>query len=153
MKGVKPEAAVVLIVDNGRIVIIKRADRAGDPWTGQLGLPGGHIKAGESSSEAAVRECLEEVGIEPHIEYSLGVFISHSREIAVEAFFATGNSENARVNSAEVKAVFTPLINSLADKGDAYVQPVFENDQIWGLTYRIVNTYLNSIDRVKNVRK
>src|ERR1035437_8323829 len=64
------EAAVALIlretVDGEvELLFIKRAARGDDPWSGQIALPGGRHQASDQSLEdTAVRETLEEVGLE-----------------------------------------------------------------------------------------
>ena len=46
-------------------LFIKRASRAGDPWSGNVALPGGRREPGDADDEAtAARECLEEVGLD-----------------------------------------------------------------------------------------
>jgi 8-oxo-dGTP pyrophosphatase MutT (NUDIX family) len=64
-----PRAAVALLVRPGdedvELLLIRRAERAGDPWSGHMALPGGRTDAGDSDSVAtAVRETREEVGID-----------------------------------------------------------------------------------------
>jgi 8-oxo-dGTP pyrophosphatase MutT (NUDIX family) len=44
-------------------VMLRRAERAGDPWSGDVCLPGGRVEEGESDLEAAVRETEEECGL------------------------------------------------------------------------------------------
>lgn len=39
-------------------------ERSNNPGKGMLGLPGGFVDPGERAEEAAVRECLEETGLE-----------------------------------------------------------------------------------------
>ena len=59
-------AAVALIVapDPDAFLLIRRADRAGDPWSGHLALPGGRWHADDADLLAtAIRETHEEVGI------------------------------------------------------------------------------------------
>jgi len=47
-----------------RCVLIKRATRAGDFWSGDIALPGGKAENSETSLECSRRETLEEVGID-----------------------------------------------------------------------------------------
>jgi 8-oxo-dGTP pyrophosphatase MutT (NUDIX family) len=67
----RPEArraAVALLVAGGAdpaILFIKRQQRSGDPWSGQMALPGGFAAVSDPSLEAtARRETAEETGIE-----------------------------------------------------------------------------------------
>ena len=56
--------AVILAADPDAILLIRRAERPGDPWSGQMGLPGGRFGAGDSDLlVTAIREATEEVGI------------------------------------------------------------------------------------------
>jgi 8-oxo-dGTP pyrophosphatase MutT (NUDIX family) len=55
---------VVLTPDPDAILLIKRAERAKDPWSGHMALPGGRREAGDENLLAtALRETREEVGI------------------------------------------------------------------------------------------
>jgi 8-oxo-dGTP pyrophosphatase MutT (NUDIX family) len=63
------EAAVALMLRGGNdgleALFIRRAVREGDPWSGQIALPGGRRNAdGESLRQTAVRETLEEIGVD-----------------------------------------------------------------------------------------
>lgn len=62
-------AAVAVILRDGErgaeILFIRRAQREGDPWSGQMGLPGGRRDAHDRSLlETAVRETKEEIGLD-----------------------------------------------------------------------------------------
>lgn len=61
-----PKAAGVLLLDDeGRVLLLKRAASARDhPET--WGLPGGHIEDGEMPEAAARRETCEEIGLAYH---------------------------------------------------------------------------------------
>ena len=51
--------------DSAEILFIKRAVRAGDPWSGHLAFPGGRAEEKDASLlEIAMREASEEVGID-----------------------------------------------------------------------------------------
>lgn len=57
--------AVVLTPDPDSILLIRRAERSGDPWSGHMALPGGRRESGDADLVAtAIREIREEVGIE-----------------------------------------------------------------------------------------
>jgi 8-oxo-dGTP pyrophosphatase MutT (NUDIX family) len=56
--------AVVVGSDPDAILVIRRAEREGDPWSGHMGLPGGrHDVADEHLLATALRETKEEVGL------------------------------------------------------------------------------------------
>jgi len=59
---------VIVTDDDGRILLMRRAD------TGGWGLPGGFLEPGESLEEAARREVVEEVGLELGELTLVGVF-------------------------------------------------------------------------------
>lgn len=64
-----PRASVALVLRPAHaeleLLLIKRAEREGDPWSGHMALPGGRSDPGDPDEEAtAVRETLEEVGID-----------------------------------------------------------------------------------------
>ena len=54
--GVRQKYAVIIATYNGKLLWCRHQDR--DTWE----IPGGHIEAGESAIEAAVRELQEETG-------------------------------------------------------------------------------------------
>ena len=65
----RAEAAVALLLSPGRtgldLLLIRRAERMGDPWSGQMGLPGGRRDAADVDLIAtAVRETREEIGLD-----------------------------------------------------------------------------------------
>ena len=59
-------AAVALVhcKSNDSLLILRRAEHPLDPWSGHYALPGGRHEAGETLLECAIRECLEECGLE-----------------------------------------------------------------------------------------
>ncbi len=59
--------AAILKQTNGHTeaLFILRAPREGDPWSGQMAFPGGHIESYDSDSvDAAIRETQEEIGLD-----------------------------------------------------------------------------------------
>ncbi|HYC31199.1 MAG TPA: CoA pyrophosphatase, partial [Gemmatimonadales bacterium] len=57
--------AVVLVPQPDALLLIRRAERTGDPWSGHMALPGGRQDPGDPDLTAtAVRETAEEVGVE-----------------------------------------------------------------------------------------
>lgn len=63
----RPGAAVAVILTEKpeRLLLIQRAERDGDRWSGQLALPGGRWSPGDADLAAtARRETFEEVGVD-----------------------------------------------------------------------------------------
>lgn len=57
-------SAVGLVIVNGKGEVLLET-RAKDPRKGFLAFPGGFVDPDESAEEACVRECREEIGVEP----------------------------------------------------------------------------------------
>lgn len=57
-------AASAAVFRDGRVLL---AQRARGPASGAWSLPGGRVESGESVAEAALRELMEEVGVEAEI--------------------------------------------------------------------------------------
>jgi len=66
--SVVPSTTAIVTDGEGRIVLVKRKDN--DLWA----LPGGAMELGESIEQAAVREVLEETGLDVEIDYLVGVY-------------------------------------------------------------------------------
>lgn len=54
-----PAAGIMICTRDGKVLLLKRSD------SGQWAFPGGKIEEGETSEEAALRECEEEIGLRP----------------------------------------------------------------------------------------
>lgn len=59
-------AVSVIWTMQNEILMIKRAEREGDPWSGHIGFPGGRLEESDKGNPflTAVRETKEEVGVE-----------------------------------------------------------------------------------------
>jgi ADP-ribose pyrophosphatase YjhB (NUDIX family) len=63
-----PSVNVVVVNDQGEILLIRRSDN--DNWA----LPGGAIDLGESVTQAAIRETKEESGIDCEVTGLIGIY-------------------------------------------------------------------------------
>jgi mutator protein MutT len=63
--------AVAVVEDGGRVLVGQRPE--GVPLAGLWEFPGGKVRLGETPERAAVRECLEETGLEIEVVGSYGV--------------------------------------------------------------------------------
>ena len=59
--------AAIFLVEDGRIALIERYKQGVHYFT----FPGGHVEAGESPQEAAVREAKEELGLDVRLKRKL----------------------------------------------------------------------------------
>jgi len=75
MKREYPETPLVgvgaIIIEDDRVLLVKRGH---PPLTGEWSIPGGVLEVGETLREAAVREAMEETGLEVEPGVLLGVY-------------------------------------------------------------------------------
>jgi len=67
----------IIILVKDKIVLIKRLN---PPYQGTWALPGGFVDIGETVEEAAVREALEETGLDVELKEMVGVFSDPKRD-------------------------------------------------------------------------
>ncbi len=158
-----PVAAVAVIINpkdrGGSILLIKRRERVGDPWSGQIAFPGGH-KAPEDREflETAIREAEEEMGIELREHELLGhlplVYARTRRVQVVPYVFELRTSVMIRRNEEVSNSFWAPLdsLNKIkATKTEVEVEEgklsvdayIYDAHVIWGLTFRIINILLD----------
>lgn len=164
------QAAVAVLLrevaGRAEALIIKRAERAGDPWSGHLALPGGRAEAGDVDLLAtAARETYEEVGVLVSRESFLGrlpLVITQRPNLPdgeITPFVALAPPDCAPQVSAEVAAVFWVALEDLRcegrscevrfRQGDLLIKrPAYpsEGGPIWGITERILTSLLTLLD-------
>jgi 8-oxo-dGTP pyrophosphatase MutT (NUDIX family) len=162
------QAAVALILRPGEggeleLLLIRRADFDGDPWSGQVALPGGRREPADVSLEqTAIRETWEETAIDIARDGRiLGALDELSprtptaRRLTVRPFVAAVVPEVAIVESPEVAAAFWVPLSALRTEtawinaevnalGHQLTVPAFSHGDyvVWGLTERILRTFL-----------
>ena len=166
-----PQAAVSLILrdaqGSAQALIIKRAERPGDHWSGHLALPGGRAQVDDADLIAtAARETYEEVGIDLH---DGGGFIGQLDmlattnprlprleitpfvAIAPPGFTLNLSDEVARAFWVSVAGIkrdgpsihFSMRVGDAINKWPAYPS---EGGPIWGITERILTNFLTLLD-------
>lgn len=161
----RPAAVAVVLVDAGtrlELLFIERAVRAGDPWSGQIALPGGRRDPSDPDLLAtAVRETREETGVELIAAERVGVLDDlHPRSpllppVVVRPFVFALPARPATTLSDEVREAFWVALSDLSAPGtyrDVTVSPggvtltvpayVLGPRTIWGMTERILTPLL-----------
>ena len=95
--------ACTLVEHKGRIVLLKRAM---DPQKGRWVMPGGFVDRGEEIRSAALRETLEECGLEVRIKELLGVYSYPGITEVVVVFTALCVSGNIMAGDETLEAKF-----------------------------------------------
>ncbi len=109
-----PVAAGVLYLNEGRVLLLMRSATAEDqPNT--WGFPAGHIEAGESPLEAALRESQEEVGFSPKSAEALLNADGFALFLARDGFTPKLSDESAGYVWAPVENLPTPLHPGVAE--------------------------------------
>lgn len=103
-------AVIALVVEKGKERCFLFEIRAKEVRQGgDISFPGGKIEKGETSLEAALRECKEEIGLkEIKVEGKIGTLVIPSG-IMVEAFLGVVKEEelkNLNLNKSEVEECF-----------------------------------------------
>ena len=150
--------------DAAEILFIKRAVRAGDPWSGHLAFPGGRAEERDSTLlEIAMREASEEVGIDARQGGrvlgrlpTLRPLSARIPSITVTPFIALAPPGAVpRTQPEEVEAAFWMPLGVLRKSGrsasvrwetrdGAREMPAFPSPKgpIWGITERILSQFL-----------
>ncbi len=165
------KAAVAAVLRDTRggaeLLFMRRAEHPRDPWSGQMGFPGGRVDPEDDSPlAAAVRETREEVGLDLAASARLLGPLSEVRthlplgmkphSVAPFAFVVSGDP--AFVLNHEVQETVWVPLEFLADgdnrraftwvrKGVPLPMPSYHwgNRVIWGLTLRVVDEMVTAL--------
>jgi len=91
----------IIINQDGKILIIKRATRKEKAYPGLWDLPGGGVEEGETLQEAGTREAMEEIGIKikPSQDYFY-VYHYKDKDLYVYGIISETNSTNVTLSEA-----------------------------------------------------
>jgi 8-oxo-dGTP pyrophosphatase MutT (NUDIX family) len=159
-KRVAVVSVVLKNVEAPMLLLIRRAERAGDPWSGQIALPGGKLQEGDDTPlDTAARETLEEVGFDLKKEAD---FLGYAEtttthtgtmEVVPAVFLLRGDVEV--VSNVEVASFRWVGLRELMAPGARSSHPlnfgaevvsmpalVVRDYVVWGLTHRILSALL-----------
>ncbi len=168
------QAAVAMILADGEddleVCFIRRAERAGDPWSGQVAFPGGRAGSDDRDAHAvAERETREEIGLSLAADHRIGPLpirevvrpeIQNNLTLSPFVYYIGANTATLDLASHahEVADVFwVPLRHlfaaSAATELDYPIGGVattfpgirFRDQVIWGLTLSVVNSFADII--------
>lgn len=133
-----------------QILLVRRAIAPSDPWSGDMAFPGGRLRNGDRSLlETAVRETMEETGIDLRCHRLLGTMeVSTSTvapELAILPFvFLCVGTPDISLSRELSDYVWIPLNRLRRSRGRIRVHKgevpayILNDMVIWGLTYRIL---------------
>ena len=154
--------------DQTEVLFIKRATVPGDPWSGHMAFPGGHMEDGDGDLvDAAVRETEEEIGLDLRDSQFIGP-LSHQRAaprgktidmlVAPYVFVVdavpslTLNHEVDEVVWGSFNGMFKGQLHDVEFRAMMDAQVPFNGYRleqrhfVWGLTYRTLQTLFSAVD-------
>ncbi len=167
------EAAVAMILlqgeSNFEMMFILRARKEGDPWSGQMALPGGHREPQDSTlAETAARETWEETGLDlaergeflgsltgvranPRSGIDLMV-VPQVFELQARPSQLTPNYEVQKVLWGDVTDMYAGVSRTDASFPEFNRQGTFpgfkvDDQVVWGLTFRMLNDLFDAVRR------
>jgi 8-oxo-dGTP pyrophosphatase MutT (NUDIX family) len=159
--------ALILAPDPDSILLIRRADRSGDPWSGHMALPGGRQEPGDPDLlGTAIRETLEEVGVAlrpKDLTGQLDDVIPRTPRlppIAVRPFVFALPDRPALSLSPEVADAHWVTLEHLLQAethhlvqlnvaGESLRVPAYQLESaiVWGMTERILTSFLSHLPK------
>lgn len=167
------QAAVAMILAEGDneldVCFIRRAERPGDPWSGQVAFPGGRAGPDDSDANAvAERETYEEIGMRitradliaplpvraierPHLSH-LSPFVYFVDPCTRRHAHVRERHEVASVFWVPLGHLFdqraaTELEYPLAGRAQSFPGIRYGDHVIWGLTLRILESFADIVQR------
>jgi len=156
--------ALILAPDPDSLLLIRRAERIDDPWSGHIGLPGGRQNPTDFDLvETAIRETEEEIGLLLTGARPLGALDDvvpravSLPPIAVRPFvFAVGQRPRLTLGPEVAAAHWVPLDRlrdpgthaptAIAIRGESVVVPAYVVGEmvVWGMTERILSCFFQA---------
>lgn len=138
------------------VLLVRRVESPADPWSGQIGLPGGKREPQDSSlKQSVIRETVEETGIDilENCRFlgALPAVASKPRpDLRILPFVVLLESEpRIRLNKKELTDYYWISLDQIEESRGMARPASFETQAfivgeiiIWGLTYRILESFL-----------
>ena len=145
------------------LLMIKRAEHAGDPWSGHVAVPGGRRDPGDADlASTAIRETLEETGINlARVGRVLGTLDDVAPRtpllppISIRPFVVASRGELVVTPSSEVAQWFWVPLPDIQDRRawgttSVLVRGVprdeltftWRDHVVWGLTHRVLQQFV-----------
>jgi 8-oxo-dGTP pyrophosphatase MutT (NUDIX family) len=161
--SVDGNAAVVVLLHikdwDLHVLLVKRAEKTDDPWSGQTALPGGKRSPEDQNlQETVIRETFEETGLNLLDCCSFLGAIEPLRstrrpELKIVPFVVLQEKEQTLNLNEELTGYFwTPLKELVEHQGTAkfsfgeYPAFILGDNIVWGLTYRILKKLLSILE-------
>jgi 8-oxo-dGTP pyrophosphatase MutT (NUDIX family) len=161
-RGAKFAAVSIIVRDteSPSVLLIKRAERMGDPWSGQIAFPGGRAQSGDlTARDTAIRETMEEVGIDlsrgaEFLGYGASAATHTGNMEVVPAVFMLREAADVKPNEEVASYQWVDLGDLAAPQSQSTYQLNYGGKPVsmpayavggyvvWGLTYRILSTVL-----------
>ena len=162
--GVGDHPQLPQLTEQTEVLFIKRADKPGDPWSGHMAFPGGHLEPSDQDlAAAAARETQEEIGLDlgAHARYLGAVDQQRANpkgrelDMLIEPHvYALEHTPELDLNYEVADVAWanlgTLMLNSLHDtevKPMAGTPTTFNGYRlsqgyfVWGLTYRMLKAF------------
>lgn len=142
-----------------KVLFVKRVENPSDPWSGDIGFPGGKRDLTDRSlKQTVIRETLEETNINlldrcRFLGELAAINSTRRPEISVVPFVVLLEHEPAiKLNRRELESFIWVSIDQLRQyRGTVnfsfgeFPAYLVGSDAIWGLTYRILQTFFKSV--------
>lgn len=164
----RPRRAAVAVVlseleNELSVLLVRRSEREGDPWSGHMALPGGLAQSSDADlAQTARRETLEEVGIDLLRAELLGglddIAPMRSSELAVRPFvFWLNEAAPVELSREIAEALWVPLAHfaepTLRSSHEVELHgvrlsvPAYVLGQrvVWGMTLRLLDDFVGRL--------
>ena len=166
-QGVHRAAVAAVFGPGDDLLLIQRAERAGDLWSGHLAFPGGREDASDADLLAtATRECAEELGLDLRGATLLGALppqasprnAGRQQVNVIPWVFRLDRWPSLRPNSEVAAYHFEPLSRLVSREGRGefpyrwqgvdYTLPCVDlpPGRLWGMTLRMIDDLLERIE-------